>query len=71
MRDKEVQLRDWEPAEGETFEYKGKMYKAIKAEDDSCTGCAFNGMDCFGTPVCGVIRKDRQTIVYKLVCELE
>lgn len=57
---------------GETFEYKGKIYKTIQSLSDSCRNCAFVNEPCyaciFNNIVGGcsmTVRKDKNNIIFK------
>ena len=52
---------------GETFEYKGKIFKVTEAKGDICIGCFFNGR-CFASDVAGECeseyRSDKKEVIF-------
>ena len=52
---------------GETFEYKGEMFKVAEAKGDICIGCFFNGR-CFASDVAGECeseyRSDKKEVIF-------
>lgn len=52
---------------GETFEYKGKIFKVAEAKGDICIGCFFNGR-CFASDVAGECeseyRSDKKEVIF-------
>lgn len=52
---------------GETFEYKGKIFKVAEAKGDICIGCFFNGR-CFSSDVAGdcesEFRSDKKDVIF-------
>ena len=52
---------------GETFEYKGKIFKVVEAKGDICIGCFFNGR-CFASDVAGECeseyRSDKKEVIF-------
>ena len=52
---------------GETFEYKGKMFKVAEAKGDDCIGCFFNGR-CFASDIAGECeseyRSDKKEVIF-------
>ena len=52
---------------GETFEYKGKIFKVTEAKGDICIGCFFNGR-CFASDIAGECkseyRSDKKEVIF-------
>lgn len=63
---------------GETFEYKGRVYKTIQSLSDSCRNCAFVNEPCyacfFNNIVGGcsmTVREDKKNIIFKEIKDIE
>ena len=58
----------FEPKDKEIFQYQGKTYKTIKAEEDSCKHCSFDkylttkACDKFSCESC--FRKDGHDVIF-------
>ena len=57
---------------GETFEYKGRVYKTIQSLSDSCRNCAFVNEPCYAcvfkkiVGCCSMtVREDKKNIIFK------
>lgn len=57
---------------GETFEYKGRVYKTIQSLSDSCINCAFVNEPCYAcffNKIVGgcsmTVREDKKNIIFK------
>lgn len=57
---------------GETFEYKGRVYKTIQSLSDSCRNCAFVNEPCYAcffNKIVGgcsmTVREDKKNIIFK------
>ena len=57
---------------GETFEYKGKIYKTIQSLSDSCRNCAFVNEPCYACVFNNIVggcsmtvREDKKNIIFK------
>lgn len=57
---------------GETFEYKGRVYKTIQSLSDSCINCAFVNEPCYAYDFnkivggCSMkVREDKKNIIFK------
>lgn len=63
---------------GETFEYKGRVYKTIQSLSDSCRNCAFVNEPCyacfFNNIVGGcsmTVREDKKNTIFKEIKDME
>lgn len=57
---------------GETFEYKGRVYKTIQSLSDSCRNCAFVNEPCYACVFNNIVggcsmtvREDKKNIIFK------
>lgn len=63
---------------GETFEYKGRVYKTIQSLSDSCRNCAFVNEPCYAyffNKIVGgcsmTVREDKKNIIFKEIKDME
>lgn len=57
---------------GETFEYKGRVYKTIQSLSDSCINCAFLNEPCYACVFNNIVggcsmtvREDKKNVIFK------